>query len=220
MNAEAEIYALCCPDTGDIRYIGKAKDSQKRLKGHLRDAKARRTPVYDWIQSLAKRGAIPALRVLASAFDWRACEKQLIAQYRADGVRLLNLADGGDEPYCSPAHRKEHGRRLQAHPNTIAQRKANAFKANEVRANDAFAYAVHSMMREAGQLKKYMRQQGHEDRATRMTETMGRLRAMDKDWLAAKLSLNERNWHHFPEWFRPLLPGLQQDVRRCLSSTD
>lgn len=26
-----ELYALCCPDTHEIRYIGKAKDSQQRL---------------------------------------------------------------------------------------------------------------------------------------------------------------------------------------------
>lgn len=114
MDARAEIYALCCPDIGEVRYIGKANDSVKRLKGHLRDARRRRTPVYDWINSLHKRGAVPILRVLMVTEDWRTHEKALITQYRKDGARLLNVADGGDEPYCSPEQRAKNGRQTAA----------------------------------------------------------------------------------------------------------
>jgi hypothetical protein len=44
------IYGLFDPRTGELRYVGKARDPQKRLKGHL--AARRRTPVYDWIGAL------------------------------------------------------------------------------------------------------------------------------------------------------------------------
>ena len=105
----AEIYALCCPDSGEVRYIGKANCAKSRLKQHLRETR-RKTPVYNWIASLRKRGIAPTLTVLMSAWDWKNAEKELIAQARADGLRLLNIADGGDEPYCSIEQRAENGR--------------------------------------------------------------------------------------------------------------
>jgi len=106
----AEIYALCCPDSGEVRYIGKAKCAKSRLKQHLREMR-RSTPVYKWIASLRKIGASPQMVVLMSAWDWRNAEKDVIAQSRADGLRLLNIADGGDEPYCSKEQRAENGRK-------------------------------------------------------------------------------------------------------------
>lgn len=108
---QAAIYALCCPDTGEIRYIGKANDPMARLKSHLRDARRRRTPVYDWMNSLFRAGKVPQLRVLMQSQDWKADERRLIAEHRATGSRLLNLADGGDEPHCPTEVRAANGRR-------------------------------------------------------------------------------------------------------------
>lgn len=106
----SEIYALCCPATGEVRYIGKANDSARRLKSHMRDSRRRNTPVYCWIRSLA--GAVPVMLVLARVDDWKAAERSFIAQYRAQGARLLNLADGGDEPHCSTLVRQANAHRL------------------------------------------------------------------------------------------------------------
>lgn len=108
MANPAEIYALCDPDSGAIRYIGKANDSRKRLKSHLFETR-RKSPLYDWIASLRTQGKTPVLTVLMSAWDWREAEKLVIAQYRAEG-KLLNLADGGDEPKCSREQRAINGR--------------------------------------------------------------------------------------------------------------
>jgi hypothetical protein len=108
-DSRGEIYALCCPDTGEVRYIGKAKDSEARLKSHLRDARRRKTPVYCWINKLMAAGKIPAMRVLEIADDWREAERRLIAQHR--GPRLLNLAEGGDEPHCPSEVRAANGRK-------------------------------------------------------------------------------------------------------------
>lgn len=89
------IYALCCPSTGEIRYIGKADDPKKRLKSHIRDAKRRKTPVYDWINKYGE----PDMVVLASGCsDWVSAEREAIEFGRHLGLRLLNLADGGDQP--------------------------------------------------------------------------------------------------------------------------
>lgn len=96
------IYALCDPISGEIRYIGKANDPAKRFASHLHDSKRRKTPVYDWINKLNMQNAVPTMQVLASSVgDWRELEPLLIKQYLDDGARLLNLAKGGDEPYCS-----------------------------------------------------------------------------------------------------------------------
>lgn len=108
------IYALCHPSTGEIRYIGKAASPGSRLKSHLRDAKRRTAPVYRWINKLARAGLAPVMRVLAWTDDWRTEERLLIAQHRAHGARLLNVADGGDEPACSREVRAANGRKVAA----------------------------------------------------------------------------------------------------------
>lgn len=107
----AEIYALCDPRTGEIRYIGKANNSQKRLQAHLRESR-RDYPVYRWIRKLAQEGLAPAMKVLEHAEDWREAERRLIALSRARGDRLLNVVDGGDEPHCSIEVRRENGRKV------------------------------------------------------------------------------------------------------------
>jgi hypothetical protein len=92
----ASIYGLY-DKSGKLRYIGKANNPEKRLKGHLREAfnRQRQTPVYDWIR---KHGC-PEMRVLeADCEDWEASERRLIAEHREAGAELLNVAEGGDQP--------------------------------------------------------------------------------------------------------------------------
>ncbi len=108
MSGLVDLYALCHPTTGEIRYIGKADDASKRLKSHMRDSYRRRTPLYDWIRSL---GCAPEIRVLerVAREQWPDRERALIAQYRCT-CRLLNLADGGDQPAATPESRAAAGR--------------------------------------------------------------------------------------------------------------
>lgn len=122
-KAEATIYALCCPDTGEIRYIGKANNPAARLKSHIRDSRRRKTPVYSWIRKLSDRNVLPTMKILEVAEDWREAEVRLIAQHKPSG-RLLNLADGGDEPICSTEQRAKNGRAvaLAIHSDPIRHR--------------------------------------------------------------------------------------------------
>lgn len=101
-----EIYALCDPDDGTIKYVGKAVCSKKRLKSHLRDSRRRNTPVYQWIRSLEKA---PELKVLEVVFEyeWKDAERRWIEEYRG---QILNLAKGGNEPFCPLEVRAENGR--------------------------------------------------------------------------------------------------------------
>jgi hypothetical protein len=110
-----EIYGLFDPRSGELRYIGKAANAERRLKSHKRDAKRRTTPVYVWMRDLAQAGMSPALKVLeTTGADWQSVERRLIAKHLEAGADLLNLAPGGNEPSCSTAVRAENGRKVAA----------------------------------------------------------------------------------------------------------
>jgi hypothetical protein len=113
-----EIYSLSCPETNEVRYIGKAKDSQYRLKRHILDSRKRNTPVYCWFRKLAEKGLLPIVAVIhvcSDLEDWREIEKQKITEYKANGYRLLNVAEGGDEPFCSPETRSANAIKMNQH---------------------------------------------------------------------------------------------------------
>lgn len=140
-----ELYALCCPDTHEIRYIGKAKDSQQRLKKHLLDMRRRNYPVYCWMRKLAADDKKPALQVLevVAPHEWADAERRLIAAYKASG-RLLNVADGGDEPHCSAETRAKNGAKAaQARVSTAAKVEAQKLKRRGV--------TVMKFLKESGQ---------------------------------------------------------------------
>lgn len=107
-----EIYGLYCPFTGNLKYIGKANDSTKRLKSHLTDSKRRNTPVCVWIRELSKLGQLPVVKVLCQTSDWKSEEKRIIQQHRNNGANLLNVAIGGNEPFCSNETRVKNARKV------------------------------------------------------------------------------------------------------------
>lgn len=91
-----------------LLYIGKANDPAQRLKGHMRDSRRRNTPLYSWIR---KHGA-PSMRIIdANCDDWRTAERLAIAEGRSRGECRLNVADGGDEPFCPTDTRQANGKR-------------------------------------------------------------------------------------------------------------
>lgn len=108
----ASIYGLLHPETGELRYIGKADNPEKRLATHMRDARRRKTPVYCWIRSIGQR---PDMVVLESDCEnWADSERRWIARAKAAGVRLLNLAEGGDQPYCPTEVARANARAMNA----------------------------------------------------------------------------------------------------------
>lgn len=117
-----EIYALCCPYTAAVRYVGKAADSRARLRRHLLDSRRRNTPVYRWIRGLLVADKIPELRVIETCTleAWPDRERYWIDRHRQDNYDLLNVADGGDEPHCPPDVRSRNAaiataRRMEMH---------------------------------------------------------------------------------------------------------
>ena len=155
-----EIYGLTDPRTGEVRYVGKAVCAQKRLKSHLRDARRRRTPVYDWINKLGRLGLTPGVVVLVRCEPeaWPDTERRIIAEYRASG-HLLNVADGGDEPHCPVEVRRENGRR-------------NARARNPV---------FHELLRWLGSEIRFFRLRGREETAAKMEKAQRVMQGLDAE---------------------------------------
>jgi len=145
MSKYPQIYALQDPITESIRYIGKAKNPAERFKSHLREVKTGKRshyPVYNWIAKLATKNLRPNLIVLASAVseDWQSLEKIIIAQYREElGKSLLNVALGGDQPYCTPD-----------------QYRSNAFKLNEKLRRDPLLLRIRYLKQQITNSMKYV----------------------------------------------------------------
>lgn len=95
------IYALRCPLSGEIRYIGKSNNPERRLYLHLFAAKRKyyghQTTL--WLQGLQEEGVSPAMDVLVvvpAGEDWRPHERRLIADALQNGCRLTNQTSGGE----------------------------------------------------------------------------------------------------------------------------
>lgn len=91
---------------GEIRYVGKANKPATRLKGHIRDMHRRDTPLYSWMRRECSAGRAPTIEVLewCAVENWPERERHWIAALN-DSCRLLNLAEGGEQPYCPPGVR-------------------------------------------------------------------------------------------------------------------
>jgi len=94
------IYCLRCPETGDVRYIGKTKNPKTRLASHVSKAKSMHLKHHcsDWIRSLLSKGFRPEFEIIFEVpigEDWEFHEKRLVTEYREAGQSLVNLTGGG-----------------------------------------------------------------------------------------------------------------------------
>lgn len=107
------IYGLYDPTTKDLRYVGKANCITARLKSHLRDCRRRKTPVYAWVRKLQENGLAPEIKALerVNKQNWADAERRWISSEREKGTKLLNLAEGGDQPFCPTEIRAENARK-------------------------------------------------------------------------------------------------------------
>lgn len=94
------IYALCEPDTGEVRYIGKADRPKVRVTEHLREAKKfPNTNKSQWLALFRPRRARPGLIILQEVphAGWQDAERYQIWLAKSCGVRLTNETPGGYE---------------------------------------------------------------------------------------------------------------------------
>jgi len=95
---EVKIYTLRHPESLEIRYIGRTKNSLKtRLNGHLSKAKNNKFKTHkdNWLLSLDCK---PIIELLKIVIGWEASyieEQNIIRNYLEDGYNLTNLHDRG-----------------------------------------------------------------------------------------------------------------------------
>jgi hypothetical protein len=106
------IYSLSCPETGRVRYIGKANSMRDRLQTHIRDSRKGTRPVCRWVHALLARNMAPVMAIVCESDTeaWEEDECDLIAEYRRVFPDLLNVADGGKAPAQSYTQRAKNGR--------------------------------------------------------------------------------------------------------------
>ena len=96
----ASLYVLSLESLPEkVRYVGitKYEDAEARLRMHKANT-TRNTdiPLYKWMR---KHDNKVVARVVESGLSWKeACEKEilLIAEYRSNRAKLLNMTDGGE----------------------------------------------------------------------------------------------------------------------------
>lgn len=92
------IYALVDPRTGEARYVGKANNVKQRVQNHLCPCNLKRTRhVCRWLAGLLMQGLTPEVVILETLTDdWQKAEREWISMFRAKGVNLTNILDGGE----------------------------------------------------------------------------------------------------------------------------
>ncbi len=93
------IYALCEPDTGEIRYIGKSDDPWLRFRKHNERAlRGEQNHRACWIRSVLNSGAKPKLKIIDEVrfSEWQAAEAAYIQFLLDQGCDLVNRTSGGE----------------------------------------------------------------------------------------------------------------------------
>jgi hypothetical protein len=93
------IYHLCCPDTGEVRYIGKSNNPEHRLSRHLQAAKNPENYAQRWLARLLREGKRPILKIdreILPTENWQEIEVAAIADGFLRGWRLTNTSAGGE----------------------------------------------------------------------------------------------------------------------------
>jgi hypothetical protein len=93
------IYTLSDPNSGLVRYIGKAKDVKKRLSNHLSNNHlSTSTKKNNWIISLLRNQQLPIIEVVdeVTSEEIDFYEIFYISLFKSWGFDLLNGTNGGD----------------------------------------------------------------------------------------------------------------------------
>lgn len=113
MTATTFIYVLKDPDTGQVRYVGKADDPYRRFKQHVGYfSKTHRTC---WIRKLKSLGKLPILEILdeISIEHWQQWEVAWIEYFKEQGCDLVNGTLGGEGLLATPETKQKISQALK-----------------------------------------------------------------------------------------------------------
>ena len=88
------IYALICPVSNEIKYIGKSKNPKTRYNQHIRKLDKQLTPKRRWLEGLFEKGLKPDIKILKECKEGDGRE---LEQYYCDMNRntILNIHNPG-----------------------------------------------------------------------------------------------------------------------------
>ena len=93
------VYGLRCPDTNQLRYVGKTCNPKARMSCLLAGANAKlEEPVHQWIADLAQEGKSPRFEILSrvtGSLAWR-----LVFAAERQAIRMLS--------FCHPLLNVQH----------------------------------------------------------------------------------------------------------------
>lgn len=105
-----QIYSLSCPIIGDVKYIGKTKNSlSDRLSAHL-SYKGDNVEKSMWIESLKQKGLKPKISLieLVEEYNWEVKEQYWISFYLSKGAKLFNQSlDKNDKFFVINQYQRE-----------------------------------------------------------------------------------------------------------------
>lgn len=86
------IYILICPLDGDIKYVGKANNPEKRLKDHMLDFRCMDLHKAQWIRLLRSHKKKPIMFIVdeVSSFEWKFYEEWWCEHFKSLGCQLFN----------------------------------------------------------------------------------------------------------------------------------
>lgn len=115
-----KIYALVCPVSNEVRYIGKTSQTLKaRLAAHCSDAKrSDNSHKCRWIRKLSRKSLRPTIWLLEEVpkgIGWQDRERAWISKAFEYRIRLTNQTLGGDGvDYVDPIRKEENSKRMSA----------------------------------------------------------------------------------------------------------
>lgn len=119
------IYSLSSSRDGEVRYIGQTTQPlARRLCQHRNYAKRKQTAVHKWINREQRDGFEICIRSVLENARFHLDEVELIDFLRCEGLRLLNLTEGGE------GTRGWHGNKGNKRPDLVERNRFGKGKPN------------------------------------------------------------------------------------------
>lgn len=92
------IYGLICPIDGNLKYVGKSNNCERRLRDHMTDFRGCEYEKSLWIRTLKVKKLKPELFIIQECHidEWKREEEFWIGYFKSLGINLLNKHSGGN----------------------------------------------------------------------------------------------------------------------------
>ena len=124
------IYTILDPRSEEVRYVGRTKNPNRRIREHLSDPCSE--GLRRWFSELSGLGLKPIMRIIewCQISEWMERESFWIASYRKTNTMLLNVCSSGggptDSDYSADVRAKMRAAQLGKRPSPETRAKMSA----------------------------------------------------------------------------------------------